>query len=151
MNIPSAVSAVTVKATLVLHLAGAAAAAFPLFDPVHESKWDPSWKPELTSTSIAEGLVFFTDDERGRATWLLDSYEPGALQIRYVVFSQTVLDRIDIALKPDGTNRSIARVTYTRTALDPAADEQVRRFGYTFPSQAPHWEAAINGVLRAAQ
>ena len=139
--------AVTVQASIVLHLAAPPAIAFPMFDPVNETKWDPSWNPALLGGTVRQGLVFLTDDERGRATWLLDRYDPASYSLRYVVTAPQTLDQIDISLRPDGDTQSIATVTYTRTSLDPAADERVKHFGMHFPLQASHWESAINGVL----
>lgn len=141
--------ALTVQASMTLHLAAAPEAAFPLFDPVNESRWDPGWNPQLLGTRVQQGLVFLTDDDRGRSTWLLDVYDPQKYVIRYVVNSPSILDQIDIALQSAGPNRTIATVTYTRTALDPKMEDSVRHFGEHFPSHAAHWESAINSVLTA--
>lgn len=147
MNIAPFLLALTVQATMILHLAAPPGTAFPLFDPVNETKWDPQWKPQLLGPAVKEGLVFLTQDERGRSTWLLDRYDPAAHVIRYVVNAPDLLDEIDIAVQPDGAARSIATVTYTRTSLSPAGDDQVRFLQKHFPQHAPHWESAINSVL----
>lgn len=139
--------AVTVQASIVLHLVAPPAAAFSLFDPVNETRWDPQWKPVLLGSSVQQGLVFLTADERGRAVWLLDRYEPQVYSLRYVVTGEHILDQIDISLRADGADASVATVTYTRTSLESSADERVRHFAQHFPLQAPHWEAAINGAL----
>ena len=139
--------ALTVQSSIVLHLNAPPAVAFPLFDPVNETKWDPYWKPQLLGDHVQEGLVFLTQDDRGRAVWLLDRYDANANAIRYVVTGQNILDQIDIKVAPSGSGASVATVTYTRTSLDSSADEQVKRFGAHFAHQAPHWEAAINGAL----
>ncbi|HEV3152223.1 MAG TPA: hypothetical protein VGZ02_00305 [Candidatus Baltobacteraceae bacterium] len=147
MNITPLLLAVTVQASMVLHLAAPPDTAFPLFDPVNESKWDPSWKPQLLGDRVAQGLVFLTDDERGRAIWLLDRYDPQTYTVRYVVTSPRVLDQIDISLRGDGAVRSIATVTYTRTALDRSVEDDVRALPSHMAKHAVHWESAINAVL----
>lgn len=139
--------AVTVQASIVLHLVAPPAAAFPLFDPVNETRWDPQWKPVLLGSRVQQGLVFLTAGERGRAVWLLDRYEPQSYSLRYVVTGEQILDQIDISLRGGGGDTSVATVTYTRTSLESSADEGVRHFARHFPLQAPHWEAAINGAL----
>jgi hypothetical protein len=139
--------ALTVQASITLHLIGPPDDAFPLFDPVNETAWDPDWKPRLLGDRVTQGLVFLTNDDRGRAVWLLDRYAPESRILRYVVTSPTLLDQIDISLRPEGSARTIATVTYTRTALDPSADDGVRAFAKHFPQQGPRWEKAINRVL----
>ena|SRR5579864_1271435 len=151
MNPSPVLFALTVQASIVLHLAAPPNLAFPLFDPVNEARWDPDWKPVLLRQRVQQGLVFLTDDERGRSVWLLDRYDPAGYALRYVVTAPSLIDQIDISLRPGGGWASIATVTYTRTSLDPSADEQVRRFGMHFPHQAPHWESAINRALAAAR
>ncbi len=150
MTIAPFLLALTVQATMILHLAAPPAAAFPLFDPVNETKWDPSWKPQLLGPAVKQGLVFLTHDERGSATWLLDRYDPAAHVIRYVVSAPDLLDEIDIQVRPEGHSRSVASVTYRRTSLSPSGDEQVRYFQRHFPKHAPHWESAINAALASS-
>ena len=139
--------ALTVQSSIVLHLNAPPAVAFPFFDPVNETKWDPYWNPQLLGDRVQEGLVFLTQDDRGRAVWILDRYDTDAYAIRYIVTAQNILDQIDINVAADGAGASIATVKYTRTSLDSSADEQVKRFGAHFGHQAPHWESAINGAL----
>ncbi|HZO92516.1 MAG TPA: hypothetical protein VFB22_02010 [Candidatus Baltobacteraceae bacterium] len=137
---------VTKSASITLHLHAGADAAFPLFDPVNETKWDPDWKPRFLGDAIGEGLAFVVADGDRRSTWLIDRYDARARTIAYVVFAPSTLTRIHIDVLPDG-DRSIATVTYTRTALDDAGVEAVEHFVAQFPAQAPHWESAINGYL----
>jgi hypothetical protein len=138
----------TVRASIVLHLHAAADRAFPMFDPVNETRWSPDWHPTLLGDGrVAAGLVFMTADEHGRTAWLLDRYDPRTREIRYVVTRPTTLTIIDIAVAPDGENASVATVTYTRTALEASATDAVQAFAHHFPTQAPHWESAINTAL----
>jgi len=141
----------TVHASITLHLHAAAERALPMFDPVNESRWAPDWKPTLLGEGrVAPGLVFTTDDEHGRTTWLLDRYDPASRSIRYVVFRPATLTTIDVNVAPQDARSSVATVEYTRTALDPTAVESVMHFAQHFPLEGPHWENAINGALDAA-
>lgn len=136
------------RASIVLHLRATADRAFPMFDPVNEKGWAPGWQPTLFGDArVAAGLVFTTEDEHGRAAWLLDRYDPRTREVRYVVARPATLTTIDITVVPDGPSSSIATVTYTRTALDPSAASAVDDFIRHFALQAPHWESAINAAL----
>lgn len=136
----------TKSATIVVHVHASADAAFPLFDPINEMKWDPDWKPQLLGDRVAEGLVFLVNDNGDKSTWLIDRYDPVTRTIAYVALRGSTLTRIRIDVSPDG-DQSLARVAYTRTALDDAGVKAVEHFAAHFPSQGPHWESAINGYL----
>jgi len=138
--------ALTKTASIVVHVHASADAAFPLFDPVNETKWDPEWKPRLLGDRVDEGLVFVVGDGDGKSTWLIDRYDVSTRSIGYVVVGKSLLTRIAIHVAPAGT-QSTATVTYTRTALDDDGRNAVERFAAHFPTQAPHWEGAINGYL----
>lgn len=137
---------VTKSASIVLHLHAAPDVVFPLFDPVNEMKWDPSWKPQLLGDRIEEGLVFLVGDGEDRATWVVDRYDPVARRIGYVVAGRSTLTRIIVQVQAAGVE-SKATVTYKKTALDDDAVSNVTTFGEHFAQEQSHWEAAINAVL----
>ncbi|HEY6237471.1 MAG TPA: hypothetical protein VIW69_20395 [Candidatus Elarobacter sp.] len=140
----------TVRASIVLRLQAAADRAFPMFDPVNETRWSPDWHPTLLGDGrVVAGLVFTTPDEHGRTAWLLDRYDPRAREIRYVITRPSTLTTIDIVVVPDGPRASVATVSYTRTALEAGAVDAVQAFARHFPTQGPHWESAINAALAA--
>lgn len=140
-------AAFTRTAVIVLHLNAPPAAAFPLFDPVNESKWDPSWKPHLLGSRVEEGLLFLVGDGADRATWLIDRYDPVGNRIAYVVAGRSALTRIAIEVVPEGPG-SKATVTYTKTALDAHAIPNIEHFVQHFPLEREHWESAINAALK---
>ena len=138
----------TVHAAITLHLHASADRAFPMFDPVNESRWDPDWQPTLPGDArIASGLVFTTQDESERAAWLLDRYDASLHVIRYVTVHSATLTTIDITVEPIDADSSVATVRYTRTALDSRGVANIRHFELHFPSQGPHWENAITAAL----
>lgn len=136
----------TRSVSIVLHLNAPPSAAFPMFDPVNETKWSPDWKPRLLGARVEEGLVFLVGDGEHRTTWLLDRYDPANHRIAYVVCAPSVLTRILIGLKPDGRD-TLATVTYVKTALDEHAAASVEHFVEHFPAEQSHWESAINAAL----
>jgi hypothetical protein len=142
------------SAVMTLQLAGPADAVFVMFDPVHESLWSPHWKPQfLGAPNVATGLVFVTVGRAGTQTvWLLDRYDAAARSMRYVnVTAGRTLTQLDITVVPRGPAASEATLRRVETALDPAATDDVRAFAREFPTQAPHWEAAINDALRRSR
>jgi hypothetical protein len=92
-------------------------------------------------------LVFLVGDGEKRTTWMIDRYEPETSIISYVVAAPSTLARIRIELRP-ANRRSIATVTYRKTALDDVGAKEVTAFVRHFPSQGPHWERAINAALK---
>jgi|GEM_PF-5532463 len=140
----------TASASIVVRVHAPADVAFPLFDPVNETKWDPDWKPRLLGPRVEEGLVFLVGDGDDKSTWLIDRYEPAARSIGYVAVTASLVTRIHIVVVPDGA-RSVATVTYARTALDGHGAKAVEHLAAHFGAQGPHWEAAINGYLDAAK
>ncbi len=137
----------TKETSFELHLHAAPALAFPFFDPVNETKWDPQWKPQFLGSRIEEGLVFLVGDGPDRTTWLVNRYEPNMYRISYVVAASSTLTQIKIALRPSGAG-SIATVTYVKTALDRDGIPMVDHFARHFPAEREHWESAINAALQ---
>jgi hypothetical protein len=144
--------AVSGSAVLKLELAGPADAAFPLFDPVNESRWSPDWSPRFLAAPprVAAGLVFVTTSHSGKPTvWLLDRYDAASRTMRYVAFKAgRTLSLLDISVQPRGTRACEATIRHVQTALDSSANDDVRESAREFPSERSHWEAALNSVLR---
>ena len=136
-------------ASFTLHLHAASERAFPLFDPVNETKWSPQWHPTLLGDRVEAGLVFLTGEAPHQSVWLLDRYEPSAGRIRYVVTSPAILTTIDIAVAADGPGRSLATVTYRRTATAEDGRGAVEAFAAHGAAHFADWEPAINTVLDA--
>ncbi len=136
-----------------LRLDGPIAEALPLFGPVREREWSPDWTPRFVHPprgAQREGVVFTTTTPNGLVqTWVLTEYDPAAGRVGYVVvIADFMATEIKIRLRADGDRRSIATVTYRRSALAPAANDQVNRMDAAWAAEeAPHWETAINGVL----
>ena len=148
------VPACSPSAVLELRLTASADRAFRLFDPIHESLWEPHWKPRfLGAPRAAAGLVFITTGPAGTQTiWLLDRYDSSARNLRYVnVSAGRTLTQLDIAVEPRGPSASEATVHHTQTALDSTAAADVCAAAREFPSVRSHWEAALNAALQRSR
>lgn len=145
----AALQNMTKSVSFELHLRASPDAAFPLFDPVNEMRWDPQWKPRLIGDTVDEGLVFLVGEGEHRTTWLLDRYDPIGHHIAYVVSARSTLTRILINLRPEAGGCA-ATITYLKTALDPQALPSIEHFAKHFPLERQHWESAINAVLEPA-
>jgi hypothetical protein len=139
----------TAHVSFVITLLAPPDVAFPLFDPVNETKWDPDWRPRLLADTVREGLVFLVGEGDERTTWMLDLYDPPSYRIGYVNVGRATATRIRISLQPEGTAETKATVAYEKTALDESAAGAVEHFLAHFASQGPHWELAINAALEA--
>lgn len=140
--------------TIVLH--ATVADATPLFGPVREIEWTPEWAPQFLHPAGGAqrgGVVFTTTTSTGREQlWMLLDYDVAAGRVEYVNvspgFSAT---QITIRTVPDGDRRCRATITYRRSALVAAANEEVNQMdAHWAEQQRPHWEAAINAVLAKA-
>jgi hypothetical protein len=82
-----------------------------------ESAWAPGWDPVYPSgrPSTAPGTVFVPDVQAGT---------------------------ISVRCRPDG-NGTVARVVYRLTALDPAAEPELRAFADGFDDMMAAWERHI--------
>jgi hypothetical protein len=135
-----------------IHLDAPPAATAPLFGPVREAEWAPTWTPRFlhpAAPAQVEGAVFTTDGPHGTLTWLLSRFDERAGVIDYEVLAPGyALTRISIRVAPGRTaNTSDAVVTYRRMALAPEANTYVEEFERHFESQGPHWQEAINAAI----
>lgn len=81
------------------------------------------------SGAAEDHAVFVTDfPDRGRGTWVVSHYDPARLEIGLTVFHAVEhMERIDIALEPDGSGGTTTRWTRTYTALDEASTRHLER------------------------
>jgi hypothetical protein len=140
------------RRSMSLHLHGDVAAAFPLFGPVREAEWAPTWKPRFLvppgSAQTPDGSVFVTTGKWGDAYWIVTQCDPEQAEIRYVFFRpNVVVGELSVRVTPAGDGACQAQVTYRYTALAEAGNQFIEEWASHFDEQAPHWEASINGRL----
>ena len=142
-----------VEASIVIYLEAPPAAALPLFGPIREAEWAHGWNPAMaypTDGRQMAGSVFTTDHDGTDIVWVMTRFDERRLEVEYAqVLPKAWAGEVMIRLKPIGTGRTQATVTYRRTALAPEADRGVEQFGHHFPEQREHWQTEINQRLRA--
>jgi hypothetical protein len=122
---------------------------FPLLCPVRESEWLDGWSAEMVyaASGVAEDhAVFVTDfSERGRDIWIVSHYDPARLEIGFTIFhAGEHVERLDIALGPDGSGGTTNRWTRTYTALTDAGIEALERAtGPSLDTRMAGLEAAL--------
>ena len=93
----------------------------PLLTPLGEKAWAAGWEPEMRWEPPGGGAgTLFVVRHRGQpdTVWLLDTWEPAAGHVHYVhVTPGSDVTEIDIRLRPDGKERTVAAVRYTWTSL----------------------------------
>jgi hypothetical protein len=136
-----------------INLNGSVAEVTPLFGPVREAEWAPTWRPRFIHPADGaqrEGVVFTTPSANGRRrVWLLTAYDLKQGRVEYVLFtSGFTANEIKIQVTPDGEKRCQATLFYRHSALTPKGNEEVARLNaYWADRQRVHWEKAINATL----
>ena len=105
---------------------GTPAQVFPLLCPVREYDWIDGWTCEMvySDTGVAEaGCIFRTGfPDLGDEIWTISRYEPDrAIEFVRIAWNVAVV-KLDIALEPEGSERTRARMTHTYTALSQAGE-----------------------------
>jgi hypothetical protein len=68
--------------------------------------------------------------------------------MQYVSFvPDTLVSIVDVRLTPLDSSRTSVEVTYARTALDVAANDQVHAMGKSDGESGPEWQQAIEECL----
>jgi hypothetical protein len=136
-----------------IRLNGSVPEATPLFGPVREAEWAPTWKPRFihpTEGGQREGAVFTTTGGDGKERlWLLTAYQPEAGRVEYVlVVPGFTANQIKIRVVPDGEKHCQATITYRHSALGPEGNKEVAKLDAQWAEQQrTHWETAMNAVL----
>jgi hypothetical protein len=139
--------------TFAVRLNATRSQAVPLFDPLGEREWSPSWNPKIIfpadGSSPTKGSVFTTSDKNGEEIWVVTDYDTPNGFIRYVaVLPGQVVTEIEIRVQKECENHSVAEVTHRRTALSAAGNHFVSALSENAAGHAAHWEQAINEALR---
>lgn len=135
-------------------LKGSVAEVTPLFGPVREAEWAPSWTPRFIHPpegSQREGVVFITLGAKGRERlWLLTAYDVPEGRVEYVfVTPGFTANEIKIKVVPDGERQCKATIMYRHSALAPEGNAEVAKLDAQWAEQQRvHWETAINAALR---
>jgi hypothetical protein len=142
------------RRTHAIQLDGPPAAVFPLFEPLGEKRWVPSWDPKMLHPlggDACEGAVFVAlGHDDSQSIWVITHHEPTGHHVRYTrVAPGSHVAVIDIrceATTPDSTR---AQVSYDFTALSAEGNEYVDAMDDAqFRDWIQSWQTAINRYLR---
>jgi hypothetical protein len=134
-------------------LNGSVADVTPLFGPVREAEWAPTWKPRFihpVEGGQREGVVFMTTSaNRSERLWLLTAYDEKEGRVEYVfVTPGFTANEIKIRVVPEGERKCQATVIYRHSALAPEGNEEVAKLDTQWAEeQRVHWQTAINALL----
>lgn len=124
-----------------------------LFGPESERKWaGGDWDPQFVFPQPGkdvQGAVFTIQHESHQSVWVNTRFDVKRGQFQYVYFIPGILvTTIDVRLSPEGPTNTRVEVTYTRTALESRANEEVRALGERDRNSGKHWQESINAYLR---
>jgi hypothetical protein len=125
--------------------------AWPLFGAEGERAWAPGWDPAFVWPAEAadrEGMVFKISHPLGAAIWVNTAFDRQAKRIQYVyVIPEVVVTTISLRLLPSDDSTQVV-VVYERTALNPAANDQVRTLAAADKLAGEEWFRQIDQHLR---
>jgi len=130
---------------------------FPLICPVREAEWLPGWKYRLihSNSGLAElGCVFATPAPDGsEQTWIVTHHDPRHFQIHFCwIRPGMIATRLEIALKPEGSDDTRTYIRYTYTGLSEAGNRELDSYDENwFLAKMLGWEKAINHFLRTGE
>ena len=134
-------------------LKGSVAEVTPLFGPVREGEWSPSWAPRFIHPRKGaqhDGVVFTTVSGNGKERfWLLTTYDVKEGRVAYVILTPGfTANEVKIQVLPEGERQCKAIITYRHSALGPEGNEEVAELNeHWAEEQRIHWESAINSAL----
>jgi hypothetical protein len=135
------------------HLAATPDRVLPLLTPLGERAWASGWEPDLRwePQGGGAGTLFVTRHHTGHpdTVWVLDTWEPGAGHVHYLhVTPGSDVTEIDIRLRPEGKDRTVATVRYTWTALGEPGVALVRsKTPESYRRFMQEWERELNHYL----
>ena len=124
----------------------------PLFGPEGERAWaGEDWNPVFLYPQPArdvQGAVFTIQHGPHTAVWINALFDLAAGRMQYVyVIPERLATTIDVSLKAIDATHTSVHVTYTRTALNPAANGDVRAHGEADRNSGPEWTRSIEACL----
>jgi hypothetical protein len=124
----------------------------PLFAPEAERSWaGEHWNPVFAYPQPGrdvEGAVFTVKHGPVTSVWVNTVFNIESGRMQYVaVFPDKFAMTVDVQVTPLTATRTAIKVTYTRTALDPASNDHVKSLGDQDKSAAPDWQHSIESAL----
>jgi hypothetical protein len=128
------------------------ARAATLFGPDGERCWaGPHWNPEFLYPrpgKDVQGAVFTIQHGPHKSVWVNTVFDPAAGRMQYVSFlPERLVSVVDVRLTSVNFSSTRVEVSYARTALDPAANDEVEALGQKDRTSGADWQQAIEGCL----
>jgi hypothetical protein len=128
------------------------AAAF--FGPEGERCWaGEHWNPVFLYPQPARdvgGAVFTVQHGQHKSVWVNTLFDTVGGRMQYVSFiPDALVFTVDVRLSTLTSSTTKVEVTYVRTALDVAANDDVVALGRRDGESGPEWQKAIEGCLAA--
>jgi len=119
-----------------------------LFGPEGERCWaGERWNPEFLHPQPGkdvQGAVFTVAHGPHTSVWVNTLFDTAAGRMQYVSFIPgTVVSTIDVRLTAVDPSSTRVDVTYARTALNAAANDDVQAMGERDRESGPEWQRAI--------
>ena len=126
--------------------------AAALFGPDGERCWaGEHWNPEFLYPQPAkdvQGAVFTVQHGPHNSVWVTTLFDPPGGRMQYVSFiPNRLVSKVDVRLTAVDPSSTSVEVSYERTALDTAANEDVEAMGKSDRESGPEWQQAIEKCL----
>jgi hypothetical protein len=126
--------------------------AAALFGPEGERCWaGQHWNPEFLFPQPGkdvQGAVFTVQHGPHTSVWVNTLFDTTAGRMQYVSFiPEALVSTVDVRLSPLDAGSTRVEVTYARTALNIAANEDVQAMGKSDAHSGPDWQQAIEKCL----
>jgi hypothetical protein len=130
--------------------------AATLFGPEGERCWaGPHWNPEFVYPQPGQdlqGAVFTVQHGPHRAVWVNTVFDTAVGRMQYVSFiPDTLVFTVDVRLSAVDPTHTDVEVTYARTALNAAVNDEVEAMGTRDQESGPEWQEAIEKCLHEAR
>ena len=124
----------------------------PLFGPEAEHNWaGKHWNPEFLYPLPAkdtQGAVFRVQHGTHTSVWVNTIFDLAGGRMQYVAFiDDIVVTTVDVKLTAIDSSHTSVEVTYVRTALQPAANDDVQALGNQDRDSGPDWQKSIEQCL----
>lgn len=124
----------------------------PLFGPEGERCWaGKHWDPHFVYPQPGkdvEGAVFTVAHGSYNSIWVNTMFDVDGGRMQYVsVIPEALVSQIDVRLKAIDGGHTAVEVTYARTALAAAANDDVEAMGAQDRDSGPEWREGVEGCL----
>jgi len=127
----------------------------PMFAPETERTWaGKHWNPVFAwpqPGKDVQGAVFTVAHGPHTSTWITTLFDVHAGRMQYVsIIDQVVATIVDVHVTATDPSHTAVEVTYSRTALDAAHNDDVTAMGESDLTSGPDWQHSIEAALHLA-